>query len=122
MSYPNNETLQAIEKLYKQKGWSIYRLAKESGIAYSSLNNMFLRNTQPSLHTLERLCAGLGISMSEFFREDIQEEHVYPLSSSEIFLVETYRTMDSRRQELLIAYLSGLAELASEAATINAEK
>lgn len=114
MSTPNNETLQTIEKLYKQRGWTIYKLAKESGIPYSSLNNMFLRNTQPSLNTLERLCSGLGISMSDFFHDDILETNVYALDSSEIFIVETYRSLDSRRKELLTAYLSGLAGLAVE--------
>lgn len=54
--------------------------------------------------------------MSEFFRDDIEDKHVYPLSSSEIFLVETYRTLDSRQQELLIAYLAGLANVAFDSA------
>ena len=84
MSFPNNETLQIIEKLYKQKGGSLYKLAKESGIAYSSFNNLLLRNTQPSLHTLEHICKGLGISMSDFFRDEIRDECIYALSSSDL--------------------------------------
>lgn len=71
MPTEDNPILKRIKILYMKKGWSVYRLAKESKIAYSSLNNMFLRNTQPTIYTLEKICCGLGISMSEFFAEKI---------------------------------------------------
>ena len=33
-------------------------LAKESDIPYSSLNSLFLKNNQPTLSTLEKICKG----------------------------------------------------------------
>ena len=57
-----NITLLKLETLLQEKDWTIYKLSKESGIPYSSLNNLFLRNTEPSLPTLRKICIGLGIT------------------------------------------------------------
>lgn len=65
----NNEILKKIETYMKLRNWSIYKLAKEADIPYSSLNSMFLKNTQPTIPTLEKICSGLNISMSDFFSD-----------------------------------------------------
>ena len=62
-----NEVLGRIRELLEWNKWTIYKLAKASGIPYSSLNNCFLRNTYPTIPTLEKLCIGLNISLSDFF-------------------------------------------------------
>ncbi len=46
---------------------SSYELAKRDGMAQSSLYNMFERGTMPKIETLDRLCKGMGIDMSDFF-------------------------------------------------------
>ena len=37
-----------IKELMTQRGWSIYRLSQESGIAMSTLTNLFRRGQQPT--------------------------------------------------------------------------
>ncbi len=54
-----NTTLMKLELLMQQRNWSVYRLAKESDMPCSSLNNLFQRNTEPTLPTLRKICAGL---------------------------------------------------------------
>ena len=49
-----NKTLTKINLLLEQRHWSMYRLAKESGIPYSSLNSLFQKNNQPTISTLEK--------------------------------------------------------------------
>ena len=49
------------------KGRSLAQLARMSGGSNSTLKNARSRNYQLSVDTIERLCAGLGITMSEFF-------------------------------------------------------
>ena len=54
----------------EQRGWTEYRLAKESGLAQTTVANLFTRNTLPSIPTLEAICAAFGITLSDFFSED----------------------------------------------------
>lgn len=105
----NNEVLQRIRELLKLNRWSIYKLAKESGVPYSSLNNCFLRNTCPTVSTLEKLCAGLGISLSDFFNFKENPLRDTSLSEDEQNLLSAYRKLSIRDKELLNAYLDGLS-------------
>ncbi len=58
-----------IKLLLKKRGWSEYKLAKNSGLSESTIANIFKRNTVPSITTLEAICTGFGISLSQFFAE-----------------------------------------------------
>ena len=64
------DTKNRLKSLMNERGWTIYRLAKESGVAWTTIRNMFARNTDPSIQTLESLCKGLGISLTQFFDVD----------------------------------------------------
>lgn len=59
-------------QLINERGWTIYRVAKEAGIPWSTVRNMFKRNTEPSIGTLEAICKGMGISLPQFF--DIENQ------------------------------------------------
>ena len=58
-----------LEQLLHERGWTEYRLSKECGLAQSTIGNIFRRNTVPSIATLEAICKGFGITMSQFFAE-----------------------------------------------------
>ena len=64
------DILEKIDKLRIEKGWTLYKLAEESEITQSTLSNMFIRKTQPTITTLTNICNGLNISLSEFFAEE----------------------------------------------------
>ncbi len=106
MSIAINRTLLRIQELCDERNWSVYKLAKNSNVPYSSLSNMFLRNTQPTISTLEKLCDGLGITMSHFFSNS--ETDTYILSEKEAQVMNTYRQLPTQDKELLEVYLGGL--------------
>ena len=58
-----------IRVLMNERGWTPYRLAKESGLSDATVGNIFRRNTVPSMSTLESICRGLKITLSQFFAE-----------------------------------------------------
>ncbi len=62
--------IERIKDLCKARNWTIYRLAKQSGITYSTLCTMLHKATAPSIPTLVKLCRGFDISLSEFFDTD----------------------------------------------------
>ena len=58
-----------IKELNAKRGWSEYRLVKETGLPASTVANIFHRDTVPSIPTLEAICAAYGISLCQFFAE-----------------------------------------------------
>lgn len=70
------EVLEKIEKLRKEKGWSINYLAMESGLTQSTLNNLYTRKTEPKISTLRAICGAFGITLSEFFKEEENEDEL----------------------------------------------
>ena len=63
------DTLARLKQLLNDRGWTEYRLSKECGLAQSTLGNIYRRNVNPSLDTLETICKGFGITLSQFFAE-----------------------------------------------------
>lgn len=64
------DTHSRLRQLMQERGWTAYRLAKESGLSESTLANIFKRNTVPSITTLEAVCSAFGISLAQFFAEN----------------------------------------------------
>lgn len=64
------EIIARIKELCTVRGWTFYRLAKQSGITYSTLCTMLHKATAPSVPTLVKICRGFDISLSEFFDTD----------------------------------------------------
>lgn len=63
------DTQQRLRQLLDERGWTEYRLSKKCGLSESTLANIFRRNTTPSISTLESICNGFGITLSQFFAE-----------------------------------------------------
>ena len=63
------DTHERLRQLLNERGWSEYKLAKRCGLSESTVANIFRRNTVPSIATLETICSGIGITMSQFFAE-----------------------------------------------------
>lgn len=54
-----------LRQLLKERGWTEYKLSKKCGLSESTLANIFRRNTTPSIATLEAICRGFGITLSQ---------------------------------------------------------
>ena len=59
-----------IRQLMNERGWTIYRLAQESGLSQTTISNIFKRNNQPSLPTVNAICDACGITLAQFFTEN----------------------------------------------------
>ena len=63
------DTHEWLRQLLDERGWTEYRLAKNCGLSESMIANIYRRNTVPSITTLETICKGFGITLSQFFAE-----------------------------------------------------
>lgn len=88
-----------IKQIMKSKNISEYRLAKLSGLSQSTISNIFNRNTAPTIPTIEAICNGLGISMSQFFAEDTQTD-VY-LSEEQREMFDAWSTLTAEQKEVI---------------------
>lgn len=61
------EIIERIKALCEARSWTSYRLAKESGITYSTLFTMLNKANSPSIPTLIKICDGFGITLAQFF-------------------------------------------------------
>ena len=64
------DTNERLRRLLAERGWTEYRLAKKCGLNQSTIANIYRRNTVPSIATLEVICKGFGITLSQFFADE----------------------------------------------------
>lgn len=66
-----------IRQLMAERGWTIYRLAQESGLSQTTISNIFKRNNQPSLPTVNAICDACGITLAQFFIDHLRRERFH---------------------------------------------
>lgn len=95
------DILDRIKYLMAERGWTEYRLAKESGLSHSTIANMFHRNNAPTLPTIEAICDAFGISLSQFFIYDNETE----ISSEQSYILEKWSMLDPAQKEAILNLL-----------------
>ena len=83
----------------ESKKMSMYKLAQEADISQGHLSDLENGKNQPTIDTLKRLIAPLGLTLAEFFNED---NEVSVLTEKEKELVALFRTMPDDRAEVFI--------------------
>jgi transcriptional regulator with XRE-family HTH domain len=93
------DILERIKYLQKMRGWSNYELAHKSGLTEGSLNNLFRLGSQPRLSTLEALCCGFGITMSQLFAGSGEQ---ITLTSSQSEILNLWNTLNDPQKKALL--------------------
>lgn len=99
--------LERIQQLCDERNWSYYQLAKVSGIAYSTLSTMINKHNMPSLPTLQKICTGFGISITDFFEPGKSSSG---LTEDQAECLRLYTSLTPDDRALATAYLKGLAK------------
>ena len=94
-----------IRALMEERGWTVYRLAKESGVSWSTIRNMFDRNTEPTVPTVEALCNGLGITLEEL----LLGEGFPALDDEQKDLLSKWSTLTAENKKIMLALLNKLS-------------
>lgn len=100
-----NEIIERIKSLCEARAWTFYRLAKESGITYSTLCTMLHKSNTPSFSTLIKICNGFGITLAQFF--NIEDERTM-LTSEEKNFLSLWNALTDDNKHILEKYLSYL--------------
>lgn len=99
------DALKRVQQFMEQRGWTEYRLAKETGLPLSTITNMFRRQTAPTIPTLEIICQGLGITLSQFFA---QEDNMVELTNEQLAMFHQWATLTKRQKELVAELINNM--------------
>lgn len=93
-----------VKELASNRGWTEYRLVKESGLAASTIANIYHRNTVPSVPTIEILCKAFGITLSQFFSTD----DVISLSEEQTVLLKAWSSISEEQRASVLQLLNSM--------------
>ena len=96
------DVIKRIDDLMKERQWSDYKLAIESGLSSSTIANIHRRNTVPSISTLESICSAFGITLSQLFSE---ENDTVSLTESQKKLLERWSRLTEEQQNVIFALI-----------------
>ncbi len=97
-------TNERIVALMRERGWTEYRLAKESGLSQSTIANLFQRNTVPSISTLESICSGFGITLAQFFSDG----NFVELTDEQVDFFEKWKYLSPEQKELIFKIIDNM--------------
>ena len=93
-----------IKDLCEKRKVSKYRLAQLTGMAQYTLGKIMANKSTPSLHTLEKICSALDVTLSQFFLEE-KAEH---LTEKQAEVMKIWNDLSADEQEVVLAMLRGL--------------
>ena len=93
-----------INQLMNQRGWSVYRLGKVSGLSQSTLAHVFRKDSEPTISTLETICNAFGISLSQFFADG----DFVPLTPEQRNLLDKWASLSGEQKELVLSMISNM--------------
>lgn len=74
-----------IQELLDKKGWTKYRLAKESNLGQSTIHEIMSgKKKSPTSNTLHKIATALGVSI-EYFFDNSTQENIIPTALPETF-------------------------------------
>ncbi len=99
--------LDRIQQLKAQRGWTEYRLAEESGIPQSTISSWYRKNINPSIGSLEAICAAFQITLSQFFSWG-EDDAPVQLTPSQRRLMDSFSRLEPLQQQSLLEFLQSL--------------
>ena len=97
--------LAEIDRLRKERGWSEYELAKYSGLTQSTISTWYRKNQTPTIQTLDKICKGLGITLSQFFAETGDAVSLTPEQQD---ILNHWSALNPRQREIISELLKNM--------------
>lgn len=96
-----------LEELLNSRNWTRYRLSKETGLSEATIANIYKRGSIPSIDTLEAICKGFRITLSQFFTEtetvelsdqlkELFDEWVFLTPEQKTAVLQIIKTMNNK--------------------------
>lgn len=96
------DVLKEITRLRLDRGWTEYELAKHANLTQSTISTWYRKNQIPTIATLEKVCTGFGITLSQFFAEGSDP---VDLTAEQRDMLDTWSALDPKQQKLILDLL-----------------
>ncbi|MBQ8086268.1 MAG: helix-turn-helix domain-containing protein [Lachnospiraceae bacterium] len=96
------DILKKIDDERMKRNWSEYSLAKNADLTQSTISTWYRRNLQPSVASIEKICKGLGISLSEFFNDESSYMYLTPQQNE---ILELWEALTPTQRDSVINLL-----------------
>ena len=98
------DIVKKIDRLRKEKGWTVNKLATESLLTQSTVSNMLKSGAEPKIATLKSICDALDISLAEFFYES--ESPL--LTPRNLDMLSIYNNLSKEQQRIIFDLIKTL--------------
>lgn len=99
------DVLKEITRLRTERGWTEYELAKRSGLEQSTISTWYRKKQIPRLQTLEKVCHGLGVTLSQFFAEG--EDSIF-LTATQKEMLDHWSALEPKQQQIILDLLKNI--------------
>ena len=99
------DILKEITRLRLERNWTEYELAKKSGLAQSTISSWYRKKQIPSIQTLDKICKGLGITLSQFFGEG--DDAIF-LTPEQRKLLDSWSALNSQQRKIVTDLLENV--------------
>ena len=93
------DILKKITKLRLERNWSEYELAQYSGLSQSTISTWYRKSQIPTIQSLEKICMGFGITLSQFFAGDDDVIRPTPVQRE---LLDSWSALTKTQQALFL--------------------
>lgn len=92
------DILKEITRLRLERSWSEYDLAKNSGLSQSTISTWYRKGQTPTIQTLDKVCKGFGITLSQFFAEG---GTAIPLTAEQKDMLDNWSALNSQQKQTI---------------------
>ena len=99
------DVLKEITRLRLERGWTEYELAKHANLTQSTISTWYRKNQIPTIPTLEKVCTGFGITLSQFFADG---SDLVDLTAEQREMLDTWSALDPKQQKIVLELLKAI--------------
>lgn len=99
------DVLGEITRLRLQRGWSEYELAQNTGLTQSTISTWYRKKQTPTIQTLEKVCVGFGITLSQFFAEGADAIALTPAQRE---MLDNWSALNLKQQNIIMDLLKNM--------------
>ena len=92
------DILKEFTRLRLERNWSEYELAKNSGLTQSTISTWYRKNQIPTIQTLDKICKGFGITLSQFFAEG---DDAISLTSEQKEILNNWSCLNEHQKQVI---------------------